>query len=93
MDSGTRRDNLVCITARHPVNLVAAMPPVALVLDLPTNNRFYTQAELIGLRRTMLLFCRSFPPGPERNQHWQVAQSLRRLFRNKAWMTAHASDS
>jgi hypothetical protein len=65
------------------------MPSVALVLDRPTNNRLYTKAELIGLRRTMLLFCRSFPPGRERNQHWQVAQSLRRLFRNKVWIAAH----
>jgi len=66
---------------------------VALLLDQPTNNRLYTKAELIRLRRTMLLYCRSFRPGQERNQHLQVAQSLRRLFRNRAWMDAHASES
>jgi hypothetical protein len=59
------------------------------MLDQPTNPR-YTKAELIGLRRTMLLYCRSFPAGNERNQHWQIALSLRRLFKNKAWMDAHA---
>jgi hypothetical protein len=82
------------ITARRPVNLGGrhAMPSVALVLDRPTNNQRYTKAELIGLRRTMLLFCRSFPPGQERNQHWQIAQSLRRLFRNKVWMDTYTSE-
>jgi hypothetical protein len=68
---------------------VTAMPSVPHVLDQPTDNSLYSKAELIGLRRTMLLYCRSFPPGNDRNQHWQVTQSLRRLFRNKAWMDAH----
>jgi hypothetical protein len=36
----------------------------------------------------MLLYCRSFHPG-QRNQHWQVAQSLRRLFLNKKWLDEH----
>jgi hypothetical protein len=70
---------------------MARTPSDALSLDRPTNPP-YTKAELIGLRRTMLLYCRSFPPGNERNLHWQVAQSLRRLFRNKAWMDARASE-
>jgi hypothetical protein len=29
------------------------------------------------------------PPGNQRNQHWQVAQSWRRLFRNKKWLDEH----
>jgi hypothetical protein len=59
------------------------------MLDQPTDHSTYTKAELINLRRTMLLYCRSFPPGTERNQHWQIAQSLRRLFRNKKWLDEH----
>jgi hypothetical protein len=59
------------------------------MLDQPTDHSTYTKAELIGLRRTMLLYCRSFPPGNQRNRHWQVAQSLRRLFRNKKWLDEH----
>jgi hypothetical protein len=49
----------------------------------------YTVAELIELRHQMLRFSRSLPPGPERNQHRQVAMSLRRLFKNKAWLDAN----
>jgi hypothetical protein len=45
----------------------------------------YSMAELIHLRRQMLRFPRSVPRGPERNQHLQIAVSLRRLFKNKAW--------
>jgi hypothetical protein len=29
------------------------------------------------------------PPGVERNEHRQIATSLRWLFRNKAWLDAH----
>ena len=49
----------------------------------------YTVDELIELRRQMLRYSRSVPPGPARNEHRQVAQSLKRLFRNKAWLDAH----
>jgi hypothetical protein len=49
----------------------------------------YSKAELVRLRRTMLLFARSIPAGPERNQRLQIAISLRRLFKNKAWLAAH----
>ena len=63
------------------------MPSVArtLALDPP----LYTKAELVEHRRNILRYARSFPPGPERNQHRQVAQSLRALFRNGAWLQAH----
>jgi hypothetical protein len=58
------------------------MPSVArtLALDHP---------ELIECRRNILRYARSFPPGSERNQHRQVALSLRALFKNKAWLGAH----
>jgi hypothetical protein len=54
-----------------------------------TDERSYNLEELIGLRRKMLLYARSFPPGPERNQHRQTAMSLRDLFKNRSWLAAH----
>jgi hypothetical protein len=41
------------------------------------------------LRRNILLYARSFPPGYERNQHRQIARSLRRLFHDTKWLDAH----
>jgi hypothetical protein len=63
------------------------MPSVArkLVIDHP----LYSQAELVEHRRNILRYARSFPPGPERNQHRQIALSLRALFRRKEWLEAH----
>jgi hypothetical protein len=49
----------------------------------------YSKAELIEHRRNILRYARSFPPGPERNQHRQIALSLRTLFRNRAWLEGH----
>lgn len=49
----------------------------------------YGQAELLEHRRNILRYARSFPPGPERNQHRQVALSLRALFRNREWLDRH----
>jgi hypothetical protein len=46
-------------------------------------------AELIEYRRSILRYARSFPPGPERNQHRQIALSLRTLFRNREWLETH----
>jgi hypothetical protein len=45
--------------------------------------------QLIDMRRKMLRFARLFPPGPERNERRQIADSLRSLFRNKAWLAAN----
>jgi hypothetical protein len=63
------------------------MPSVArtLVQDHPR----YNKAELIEHRRNILRYARAFPPGPERNQHRQIALSLRGLFKNKKWLDAH----
>jgi hypothetical protein len=70
------------------------MPSVAREpLDQSTYPPLYNRAELIDLRRTMLLYARFFPPGPERNQHRQIAQSLGVLFRNKAWLDAHTREA
>jgi hypothetical protein len=49
----------------------------------------YSSADLVELRRRMLQYSRSIPPGPERNQHLQIAISLRRLFKNKEWLDVH----
>jgi hypothetical protein len=48
----------------------------------------YSAAELIQLRRQMLRSSRSIPPGPERNERRQIADSLRRLFKNRGWLLA-----
>jgi hypothetical protein len=63
------------------------MPSVArtLVVDRP----LYSKAELVEHRRNILRYARSFPPGPERNQHRQIAYSLRALFRDSEWLQAH----
>jgi hypothetical protein len=66
------------------------MPSVArtLVQDHPR----YRMAELVEHRRNILRYARSFPPGSERNQHRQIALSLRALFRNEKWLDAHTVD-
>ena len=63
------------------------MPSVArtLVQDHPR----YSEAELIEHRRNILRYARAFPPGSERNEHRQIALSLRALFKNKQWLDAH----
>ena len=55
----------------------------------PAFERLYSVAELVELRRQMLRFSRSIPPGPDRIEHRQIATSLRWLFKNKAWLDAH----
>jgi hypothetical protein len=57
--------------------------------ELIEGQHRYTRAELIFLRRQMLRLSRSIPPGPERNRHLQIAISLRRLFKNQAWLDEH----
>ena len=49
-------------------------------------------AYYIELRRSMLRYARTFPPGGERNQHRQIALSLRGLFRNRTWLDTHTLD-
>ncbi|MDB5654637.1 MAG: hypothetical protein JWQ94_2250 [Tardiphaga sp.] len=57
---------------------------------LTAKRRLYTDQELYDLRCSMLRFARSFPPGSERNQHRQIALSLRALFRNAKWLRDHS---
>jgi hypothetical protein len=61
----------------------------SLQLKLMDNHTRYTIAQLNQLRRPMLRYARSLPPGPERNERRQIAASLRSLFRNKMWLEAH----
>jgi hypothetical protein len=61
----------------------------SLARELALDHPFYDKAELIDYRRNILRYARSFPPGPERNQHRQIALSLRTLFRNGAWRETH----
>jgi hypothetical protein len=61
----------------------------ALRRTFPDDEMRYSILELIELRRTMLRFARSLPPGPERNQRRQIAASLRTLFTNDEWLSAH----
>jgi hypothetical protein len=60
-------------------------------LPSKANNQIrYSMAQLIQLRRQMLRFARSLPPGQERNERRQIAASLRSLFSNKAWLDDYA---
>jgi hypothetical protein len=52
----------------------------------PPHHPLYCLDDLIEKRRNILRYARTFPPGAERNQHRQVAVSLRMLFRNKNWL-------
>jgi hypothetical protein len=59
------------------------------VQRLPAFESRRSIEEFIQLRREMLRYARTFPPGAERNQRRQIALSLRALFKNKAWLDAH----
>jgi hypothetical protein len=59
---------------------------------IPVPAPLYWMDDLRVLRRDVLLCARSFPPGSERNQHRQIALSLRRLLKNKNWLNAHTLD-
>jgi hypothetical protein len=47
---------------------------------------------LVEIRRSVLRQAQTFPPGGERNQHRQIALSLRGLFTNKASLESHTLD-
>jgi hypothetical protein len=58
-----------------------------------SSPRLYTMRELTDMRRKVLRFARSLPPGPERNNRRQIAASLRSLFRNANWLDAHTVEA
>jgi hypothetical protein len=66
------------------------MPSVS--REQPLEPTLYTTAELIEHRRELLRHARSFPLGPERNHHLQIALLFRALFKNRAWLDAHTAD-
>ena len=49
-------------------------------------ERLFSLEEPTELRRNVLRYARAFLPGNERNRHWQVAASLRVLFRSENWL-------
>src|SRR6202171_5331717 len=55
----------------------------------PRVERLYSLDELTELRRNVLRYARTFPPGDERNQHLQVAVALRALFKGEKWRRTH----
>jgi hypothetical protein len=62
---------------------VAVMPSV---VRLSTREHsLIKMEEFRSLRRDIMRYARYYPPGPERNQHRQIALSLRGLFHNKKW--------
>jgi hypothetical protein len=70
------------------------MPSVAAAFALDRSNDppLYSKAELVEMRRSILRYARSFPPGFERNKHRQTARSLHRLFHNTKWLDAHTRE-
>jgi hypothetical protein len=55
----------------------------------PVETRRYTMGELYELRRVIIKHSRSIPPGPARNEHRQIAHSMRSLFKDKGWLAVH----
>ena len=77
---------VTCITVTD-IEIGGIMPSVA--RTLAPDHPLYSNAELIEHRRNILRYARTFPPGPERNQHRQVALSLRTLFKDREWREAN----
>jgi hypothetical protein len=57
-------------------------PPKDIGRDLA---QFYTTEELVELVRDNLQCANAFAPGPERDRHLQIVDSLGALFKDKAW--------
>jgi hypothetical protein len=55
----------------------------------PRAERLYSMDELTELRRNILRYARTFPPGEECNRRLHVAVSLRALFKNEQWLRDH----
>jgi hypothetical protein len=67
------------------------MPPPNRTQEPEADTR-REMAYFIEMRRNVLRYARTFPPGGERNQHRQIALPLRGLFRNKTWLESHTLD-
>jgi hypothetical protein len=54
-------------------------------------TKVYAMAELYEVRRMVIIYARTAPPGPERNQHRQIARSIKRLFGDPTWLANHTT--
>lgn len=59
------------------------------LVDGYANQPLYRKARLVELRRAALLSARSLQPGSDRNQHRQIARSVRTLLRSDQWTEQH----
>ncbi len=67
------------------------MPFARRQLAETVETKLYTMAELYELRRTILRHARSMPIDV-RNEHRQIARSMRSLSRDKGWLAIHTVD-
>jgi hypothetical protein len=81
--------SVTCITVTG--NRIGGIMPSVARISAP-DHPLYSRAELVEHRRNILRYARTFPPGSERNQHRQIALSLRALFRNRQWLDSHVLD-
>jgi hypothetical protein len=58
----------------------------------PLELTLYRKAKLMEHRRSLLRYARSFPVGPDRNRHKQVALLVRALFEDKKRPASHSID-
>jgi hypothetical protein len=58
----------------------------------PVEAKRFTMVELYELRRVIIKHSRSIPPGPVRNEHRQIATSMRSLSRDRKWVAVHTVD-
>ena len=59
------------------------------IIPSTVENKRYTMTELYELRRVIIKHSRSIPPGPARNEHRQIATSMRLLSRDRDWLAVH----
>lgn len=62
------------------------------VKNEPVETKRYTMAELHQLRWAIIKHSRSMPHGPARNEHGQMATSMRSLSNDREWLAAHTVD-
>lgn len=55
----------------------------------PVETKRYMMAELYDLRRSIIRHSRALSPGSARNEHGQVARSMRSLVKDKRWLAVH----
>jgi len=83
----TRSASVIAIYSRSRRKL--RKPDDSTTTVRPLVERLYSPDELLELRRTMLRYARSFPPGDTRNRHLQIAVSVRTLFKDEKWRRDH----